>query len=102
MSADPWQIFKGDEGRQNTLKILWPELYECLAELDNAGPPRVIRCVLSGRHPDVPTFSREGRPLAVARLDDAYGPPACRGCIDAVHGKGHPGWPLKRERKART
>jgi hypothetical protein len=95
--SDPWTIFKSDEGRQNTLKILWPDLYECLAELDGAGPPRVIRCVLGGCH-DLPSADR---PLAVARLNDIYGPPACRGCLDRIHGKGHPGWPLKRERNAR-
>jgi hypothetical protein len=100
--SDPWRIFKGDPSRQETLKILWPDLYECLAELDDAGPPRVIRCVLGGNHPDIPLFSPTGRPVAVARISDAYGPPACRGCIDKIHGAGHPGWPLKRERRART
>lgn len=94
--SDPWQIFKSDEGRQNTLKILWPDLYECLADLDSDAPPRVIRCVLGGMH-------GEGqRPLAVGRIGDQYGHPACRSCIDRVHGKGHPGWPLRRERKARA
>ena len=93
--ADPWKLFKGDPSRQETLKILWPDLYECLADLDSDAPPRVLKCVLAP-HP-------VGKgPFAVARVVDQYGPPACRGCIDRIHGKGHQGWPLKRERKARV
>jgi len=92
--SDPWRIFKNDPNRQETLRVLWPDLYECLAELDEPGPPRVLLCVLAGNHP-------EGgpRPLAVARIGDQYGHPACRKCIDKIHGEGHEGWPLKRERK---
>lgn len=99
--SDPWQIFKADPSRQETLKILWPDLYECLADLDSGAPPRVIRCVLGGNHPDIPLFSPVGRPVAVGRISDQYGPPACRECIDKIHGRGHAGWPLKRERAKR-
>lgn len=98
MPSDPWTIFKNDVGRQETLKILWPDLYDCLADLDKGGPPRVIRCVLGGYHGELPSAQR---PPAVARIGDQYGPPACRECIDKVHGKGAAGWPLKRDRMAR-
>jgi hypothetical protein len=90
MSDDPWKIFKADPSRQETLKILWPDLYDCLAELDEAGPARVLRCVL-GAHP-----TGQGPPAA-GRIVDQWGAPACGPCIERVHGKGHEGWPLKRE-----
>lgn len=92
--SDPWRIFKADLNRQNTLKVLWPDLYESLAGLDEAGPPRVLKCVLAA-HP------LGGGPAAVARIVSDYGPPACRTCIDSIHGPGHAGWPLKRERLKR-
>lgn len=95
MTGDPWRIFKADPGRQNTLKMLWPDLYECLADLDHAGPSRVLTCVMAANHPD------GAKPPAVARIADEYGHPACRSCLDKIHGPGHPGWPLKRERKTR-
>lgn len=100
--SDPFAIFKADPSRQETLKILWPVLYECLARLDEAGPPRVIQCAV---HPGAAFESREwhARPAAVARISDKWGPPACRGCIDRIHksyGLDHAGWPLKVERKA--
>ena len=96
--SDPWQLFKADPSRQETLKILWPALYDCLAQLDEAGPPRVIRCAV---HPDTPIGGAawKARPHAVARLVDEFGPPACRGCVNRTYAPGHPGWPLKRERK---
>lgn len=90
--SDPFRIFKADPSRQETLKILWPDLYECLADLDTPGRSETLRCVL-GEHP-----LGKGPP-AVARIVDQHGPPACRGCIDKIHGSGHPGWPLKRERQ---
>lgn len=98
MSSDPFQVFKADTSRQETLKILWPELYECLAELDKA-EPKVILCALH--------FARIGsdewaaRPPAVGRISDAWGPPACRDCITRIHGADHSGWPLKLERTAK-
>jgi hypothetical protein len=94
MGDDPWKIFKSDPSRQNTLNVLWPDLYNCLADLDAGGPPRVLKCVLA------PHATGKGPP-AVARVSDQFGPPACRSCIDRIHGKGHPGWPLKREKEAR-
>lgn len=96
MAGDPWRIFKDDPGRQETLKILWPALYECLAELDRAGPQRVLLCVLAANHPD------GGKPMAVGRIINAYGHPACGKCIESVHGPGHRGWPLELERKTRS
>lgn len=94
--ADPWRIFKDEPSRQETLKILWPALYDCLAELDNAGPARVLRCVLAANHLD-----DAEAPLAVGRVGDAFGHPACQDCLTRIYGPGNTGWPLKRERKTR-
>jgi hypothetical protein len=95
--SDPFDIFKRDPSRQETLKILWPDLYECLGRLDEPEAPRVIQCAV---HREARLGSKEWntRPAAVARVSDQFGPPACRGCIDKIYGPDHQGWPLKRER----
>lgn len=89
--SDPFRVFRDDPGRQETLKILWPALYECLARLDEPGPPRVLKCGL-GVHP------LGAGPPAVARIINRFGQPACRPCIDKIYGPGHAGWPLELER----
>lgn len=94
MSGDPFRIFREDPSRAETLKILWPALYDCLAEIKAGGKADNLRCVL-GVHP-----LGQGPP-AVARIVDRYGPPACRGCLAIHHGPTHQGWPLKQERVTR-
>ena len=93
--SDPWRIFKDDPGRQNTLKMLWPDLYECLAQLDGSGPARVIKCALTPCV-DVPLGTR---PPAVARLFE-YGPPGCERHVKTLADRPG-GWPLRRERVVR-
>jgi hypothetical protein len=90
--SDPWRIFKADPSRAETLKILWPDLYNCLAELTGGGSGRVVRCAL-GQH-----GGRPGSPPAEARLFEG-GPPACRDHLLSADRPG--GWPLKVERKER-
>jgi hypothetical protein len=95
--SDPHRVFRDDPSRQETLKILWPELYNALAELDTAS--KVILCAL--HFAPIGSAEWQARPPAVGRISDEYGPPACRGCITRIHGADHSGWPLKLERKAR-
>jgi hypothetical protein len=87
--SDPYAIFRNDTaGRQNTLKVIWPELYDCLAQIDGPAANKVIRCALgtcsgpSGLHAP-----------AVARLFPD-GPPACSEHIRSSRRSG--GWPLER------
>jgi hypothetical protein len=95
--TDPFEVFKaGTGGRQNTLKTIWPDLYDSLARVEQAGAARAAdnnlrRCVLAA-HP------LGAGPPAVGRVGDKYGHTACRACIDKVHGPGHPGFPIKIER----
>ena len=63
--SDPFRIFEQSRSKQETLKMLWPELYECLARLDVPQAPRVIRCSVSSCAPGV---SAKATGLAVARL----------------------------------
>ena len=96
--SDAHRVFREDPSRQETLKILWPELYNALADLDD-GASRVILCALHDAR--IGSEGWEGRPAAVARISDQWGPPACRTCLARIHGADHSGWPLKLERKAR-
>jgi hypothetical protein len=90
--SDPFRIFEQGRSKQETLKMLWPELYECLAKLDVPQADRVIRCPVgtcgSGRTPGV-----GGR--AVGRLT-RNGTPACRAHLDKLADRPG-GWPMKTE-----
>lgn len=89
MSSDPFAIFRAGEGKHSTLKILWPELYACLAGSDKPEVVRPVHCVL------VPCVDAKPRPLAVARLF-RFGHPAC--AMHVSRSADRPGgWPLSRE-----
>ena len=94
--TDAYAVFKADPGRQNTLKTIWPDLYNALARLDEPAGGRVIRCAVHPARLAAPEWT--GRPLAVARLGDKYGHAACRACLDSLGGQGYAGFPLKIER----
>jgi hypothetical protein len=93
--SDPWRIFRNDPSRAETLKILWPELYNSLADLDSGKPAQAIRCCLS----PCAHLPITARPVAVGRIFD-NGHPACAEHITLANRPG--GWPLKVERKARA
>jgi hypothetical protein len=88
--ADPREIFKADPSRQETLKILWPELYDALIPRAVDGEP-LIPCSLG----DCGVIFQPGTPRnkAVGRLY-RNGTPACRHHIHLADRPG--GWPLKR------
>lgn len=92
--GDPFRIFAEGRSKQETLKMLWPELYECLAKLDVPQAERVIRCAVSTCGPGGTSLKVPG--LAVARLS-AGGPPACAHHVLTLANRPG-GWPLIRER----
>ena len=77
---DPYQIFAGNPARQEHLKILWPDLYDCLVRaVERQAVAKVRPCEVLGRHPG------EGpdRPASVARISPD-GPAACAGCLERL------------------
>lgn len=85
--ADAERIFAaGSESKKNTIKMIWPELYDALAGLGPGQQNRTVYCVLgSCPHTDP-------RPIAVARITK-MGHPACRAHIAKLADKPG-GWPL--------
>lgn len=88
--TDPFRVFKADPGRQHTLSVIWPELFNCLADVDNAAGDRVVMCAL-----DPCAFARPRVP-AEGRVFE-HGHPACAEHLKLADRPG--GWPLKIERK---
>jgi hypothetical protein len=89
--GDPFALFAAaGESKQETLKIVWPELYNLLAKLDGPVVERVVLCAIYKTH-DID----DGRRPAVARLTEG-GPPACAECV-AKAARRPGGFPLKRE-----
>jgi hypothetical protein len=87
--GDPFAVFAADPGKHEVLKMLWAELYNCLARLDEDAPPRVVLCVL-GSCP-----ATQPRPVAVGRIQ-RRGHPACRAHIAKLADRPG-GWPLRVE-----
>lgn len=84
MPGDPYRIFREEsQSKRETLKLLWPELYDALM------PPATARyawnCALHG--------DRQGPPV-VGRLW-RNGTPACAACIRRACDKPG-GYPLER------
>jgi hypothetical protein len=78
--SDPLRIFTAaSSSRQETLKAIWPELYESLAGTDEPASGRVTRCALYVVHavdaePDRPAVGRA----------TFNGHPACDECLAAL------------------
>ena len=89
MPGDPFKVFAGDPSRQESLKIVWPELYDTLAKAGEQDGP--IPCSLG----DCGVIDQPGVPRrkAVGRIY-RNGTPACRHHIALADRPG--GWPLKR------
>jgi hypothetical protein len=88
--ADPFRMFRdADTARQESLRMVWRELYDVLAGLDKPAEPVAVRCAVYRQH-EIGTFR-----AAVGRLV-ADGPPACAECIERAATRPG-GFPLKRE-----
>lgn len=87
MAGDPFLIFRATPSRQETLKVIWPELYECLAGIGRHAEPRNLLCVIG----DCPVTTPR-RPAA-GRLSP-NGHPACAEHLKGAEIRG--GYPLKR------
>lgn len=85
--SDPFRIFAAGRSKQETLKVIWPALYECLARLDKPSAPRVLHCVIGAC-----SVAKPRRP-ALGRLTP-NGHPACVEHLRTCERPG--GWPLKR------
>jgi hypothetical protein len=87
--ASPSRIFaEGGTSKQETLKMIWPELYEALAGIvAGQQSSRVLFCVLGDCG-----ISKRGR-IAVGRIT-RNGTPACAYCIGQMASRPG-GWPLK-------
>ena len=84
--ADAEAVFaRGTDVNRNTLKMIWPELYDALAGL-GPGQNRVVLCAI-GSCPNT-----KPRPVAVARLT-RMGHPACRAHVAKLADRPG-GWPL--------
>ena len=92
--SDPFRIFEAGRSKQETLKMLWPELYECLAKLDVPRAAVVVRCAVStcapGTRPGPAAF-------ATARLTSG-GAPACAHHVRLLADRPG-GWPLRTEHR---
>lgn len=88
--ADPFRIFREEtESKRETLKLVWADLYDALAQLDKAKP--AWGCALAVH--DRPGDGREYRPVAGRMW--LNGIPACVDCLAA--GSDRPGgYPLER------
>lgn len=83
MSGDPFAIFANEsESKRELIKTLWPELYTCLARLDE--PRRAWGCAQLGHE--------QRYAEAVGRLW-LNGPPACAEHLKASKRPG--GFPMK-------
>lgn len=91
MAGDPFAIFREGTSRQETLKVIWPELYECLAGIGKHAKPRNLFCVI-GDCVDV-TTPRRARVPAAGRLTP-NGHPACEKHLKLAEIPG--GYPLAR------
>jgi len=88
--ADPFQLFEqADAGRQESLRVIWPELHAMLAREDEPASERTTRCAVYATH-EIGTHA-----VAVGRLV-ADGPPACAECV-AKAATREGGYPLTRE-----
>jgi len=90
---DPFVVFRGNPSRQNTLKALWPELYEALVGPAVPEAEKVVNCVI------MPCTQADPRPRAVARLD-RWGHPACAQHV-LQYADRPGGWPLDPQREHR-
>lgn len=89
MSADPFRIFReASSVRQENLKIVWPELYDCLARAGSATQAaRQVKCAMCAhRYPNEPA-------PAVGRTR-RNGQPACASCLAELADRPG-GWPLR-------
>lgn len=91
MAGDPFRIFAEEsESRRETIKLVWPELYQALARPAGAKP--TWGCALSD-HGDPPGGRRSYHPVA-GRIW-LNGPPACGPCLNRLSDRPD-GYPLDR------
>lgn len=91
MPGDPFAIFREGGSRRETLKVIWPELYECLAGIGAFAKPRNLYCVIG--ECSKAAKARAGVPAA-GRLT-VNGHPACKHHLHALADIPG-GWPLRR------
>lgn len=94
-SGDPFKIFReAGSSKQETLQLVWPELYDALFVPAVGAVARQFPCpICKGRYPN------ESPPPIVGRLT-YNGHPACRGCLDELADRPG-GWPLERQERPR-
>jgi hypothetical protein len=89
------RVFAASPGRQESLRMFWPELYDALAgnvAIDSDMPVKRPNCPICSTLPVPP---EGGRREIIARLW-RNGTPACHVCIERSADRPG-GWPLKHQ-----
>lgn len=85
---DPFKIFReAGSGRQESLRLVWQELYDCLARTGQSAEPRAVKCALA------PPDGHADHGEAIARISP-NGTPACRACLATLRPARPGGYPL--------